>query len=313
MKSGWFRPVSYAGWEIAWMRVFLAIAVYLAFGKIQTFPAAEVEIGLGRGMNLSLFHQPGGGLGKGVFGLLPRNLFQIIVLIGMLVYASGRLGWLVLPVVTFLFIGTATLNTSQGSIQHHLQAGAMLLVVLSLWYVGCAIWNKTVPLRALSLEKVHRFVPFFAIQVLAATYVVAGISKLEKSGIGWIADTRFAPVALRKTADQHFFSVTDHLPERASGLFDGLPVLVRGFFLECPWAAGPLLGPGLFLELFAFLALAGRRAALVVGLLIIGFHYAVSEVMNLRFEMNTHLLLIFMVNVPFWVGLGWRKGVARFG
>ena len=215
MKSGWFRPVSYAGWEIAWMRVFLAIAVYLAFGKIQTFPAAEVEIGLGRWMNLSLFHQPGWGLGKGVLGLLPRNLFQIIVLIGMLVYASGRLGWLVLPVVTFLFIGTATLNTSQGSIQHHLQAGAMLLVVLSLWYVGCAIWNKTVPLRALSLEKVHRFVPFF--RHSGARCDLRRGRNLQVGEIRDRLDSRYKVCAGSAQEDGRpstFFSVTDHLPER---------------------------------------------------------------------------------------------------
>ena len=77
----------------------------------------------------------------------------------------------------------------------------------------------------------------------------------------------------------------------------------------------PLLGAGdFFWNFFAFLALAGRRAALVVGLLIIGFHYAVSEVMNLRFEMNTHLLLIFYGQCPpsGWV-LGGGKGLRVSG
>lgn len=306
MMKNCFRPVAYAGWETLLMRAFFGLAIYLAFGKLQTFSSAEVEVGIGHWMDLSVFHQSGWGI-WGPFGACPKNMLHLLVGIGMVAFVWGRFAWLTLPVVAFIFVGTATLNTSQGSTQHHLQAGGMVLVVLSLWYLGTAVWGRLRPSRALALRVVHRTAPFLAIQVLAAAYVVAGISKLKQSGLAWVTDSRFAPVALRKTADQHYFSVTDQVPEAVVGLSDRLPLLVRELFLEHPWAAGIFVGPGLFLELLAFLALAGRSAALVVGLLLMGFHYMVSEVMNLHFELNNQLLFIFLVNVPFWIVVAWRR------
>jgi len=283
------------------MRLLFGIAITYAYGKIQTFPVEEVQIGIGRWLDLGFFHRPD-----------LRTVFHIVIGICMAVFAWGRICWIVLPVATFLFLGAGTLNTSQGSLQHHLQAGATTLLVLALWYVGAAIWWRVKakgsgPMNN-GLAMTHRLAPFFAMQAMVAAYVVAGLSKLKQSGFGWIADARNAPVSLRKTADQDFFSITDQVPNSSIRILEVLPQFIQELLLSHPWMAAFVMGPGLFIELFAFLALVGRRSALVVGGLLIGFHYLISEVMNLHFELNNHLIAIFFLNLPYWI---WRAKTAK--
>jgi len=271
------------------MRLLLGIAVYYAYGKIQTFPVEQYQIGIGRVLDLGFFHQP-----------TVRQVSHITVGLCMAIYVWGRFAWLTMPIVAFLFIGAGTLNTSQGSTQHHLQVGAVLLLTLALWHLGSALWTRFKD-SGHDLQKVHRLAPFFAIQVLVASYLLAGIAKLDESGLAWISDARHAPVALRKTSDQYYFSVTDQAPPKAIGVMERVPHLVQELFVAKPWIASLFMGPGLLLELAAVFALVGRRSALVIGAILVGFHYMVSEVMNLHFELNNHLIAIYLLNVPFWL------------
>lgn len=70
---------------------------------------------------------------------------------------------------------------------------------------------------------------------------------------------------------------------------------------EAPWIASFVLGLGLLLELFAWVALFSRGSAAVTGILLITFHLTVSKVMSLTFDRNIMVLLIYFVQVPFWI------------
>ena len=300
-----FKPVEYAGWEMLIMRAAFAVAIWYAFAKIQTFTEAPSPVGIAQWIDVSIFHD-------GDF----RELSKWIVAACMLSYVFGVFPSVTLSIAAFLFVGAATLNTSQGKIHHHLQAGGGVLCILAIWHVIASIIHRFKP-HHLTRLRTYQLSVFFVLQAVAAAYVVSAVTKLDKSGLGWFTDAKYAPAAIRKTEDAAYFSTlevrkpaalqedgassepaNDTVEDQAADFF---PRAVQKFLLDNPWAAGWVLGPGLILELFAFLALLGRRWALAVGLLIISFHFMVGHVMNLHFELNNHLLIIFFVNIPYWV------------
>jgi hypothetical protein len=72
-----------------------------------------------------------------------------------------------------------------------------------------------------------------------------------------------------------------------------------------------LLTGGLVLELGAFAGLLNRRAAIVFGVLVIGFHLMLGVLMGLPFIEYRRLVLVLFVN-PAWplalvLGAAWRR------
>jgi hypothetical protein len=141
-------------------------------------------------------------------------------------------------------------------------------------------------------------------QMLAATYVVSAISKLAGSGGRWIWQTPNFALQIRKANDMQYYSTLEASP----GHVDWLARLL----LDHPWLARFVIGAALPLELFAFLGCFNRRLGAIVGLVLIGFHSTVSELMQLGFALNKYLLFIFFVNLPFWLCSTWKKFRTRF-
>ena len=85
------------------------------------------------------------------------------------------------------------------------------------------------------------------------------------------------------------------------------PVLASmvGLMNEHPTLARLFFGTGLLLELFAFLALLGRRWAFFYGLAIIVMHLSISHLMQLDFWYHIWAAVIFLLNLP---GLRWTFG-----
>ena len=63
-----------------------------------------------------------------------------------------------------------------------------------------------------------------------------------------------------------------------------------------------LMGGGLAIELFAFVALRGRLWALGAGLAIIALHWGIDISMGLFFKYHIALVIIFYLNLPYWIG-----------
>ena len=55
------------------------------------------------------------------------------------------------------------------------------------------------------------------------------------------------------------------------------------------------------IELFAFLALYNRTAALIVGFAMLALHWGIEITMGLDFKNNSAMIWIFLINVPFWI------------
>ena len=67
----------------------------------------------------------------------------------------------------------------------------------------------------------------------------------------------------------------------------------------------------MLLELFAFVALFGRGAAALIALGMICFHRSIAHLMSIYFHFNEALLIIFLINLPFWIGWLATRGVRK--
>jgi hypothetical protein len=130
--------------------------------------------------------------------------------------------------------------------------------------------------------------------MIVAGYVVSGISKLIASGGRWVFDLPNIALQLRKNVQAEYYNTLEQAAapagEKAVQLVVDYPIGAMIFF-----------GIGLALELFAFAALFNRWIMALWGLGLIGLHVGVSELMQLGFFFNKTLLLLFFVNVPFWI------------
>jgi hypothetical protein len=61
-----------------------------------------------------------------------------------------------------------------------------------------------------------------------------------------------------------------------------------------------LYGPGLVVELLAFVLLFGRLWALLAGLAIVVMHELIAITMGLHFRQHQIMVLIYAVNLPYW-------------
>lgn len=288
------RVVEYGRAEAAAMRLLFALLVWVNLPVHHKFFAQEnpqpKPNGLAEwGVDFAWAGDP----------VLMRWLLWLLLPM-LLIYVLGVLRWVALPYMLTLSLGVATLKNSQGSISHVYQVITMVLLVQTGWHLYLALRRVA--------RRPHRFVggwnidrgEIFASQsALAAIYLTTALTKLERSDGAWVWQLRNIGVDLDKTWSQAYYN---ELSVDAPGWAVG----IKDFVTAHPWAAVLLFAPGIFAEFFAFLGLYGRRLALVVGLLLVGLHLGAVYVMRLEFWQNIACLIIFFVNVPYWIYLRGR-------
>jgi len=174
------------------------------------------------------------------------------------------------PAFALLFLIETTYGSSWGMVFHHENVVALQLLVL-----GC---SASADRRSLDAGRLRRtpvedgrygWPVRLLCLVVVATYLLAGLAKLEGSGWGWLTGAalreQLAYNGLRKLA------FGGQLP-----LFNAF--LVRHGGLLVPFAWGTLA-----LELGAPLALLGRRASLVWSAVAWTFHVGVLITMSISF------------------------------
>ncbi|HEY5892806.1 MAG TPA: hypothetical protein VIT91_06200 [Chthoniobacterales bacterium] len=219
-----------------------------------------------------------------------------IFLAMLALYVVGRLVPLALSYLLCLNVAVYTLWNSQGWIGHTDQIISLTLLALTLFHIFAAI-SRFRPKDGRSLGDVEISI---SLQVIAATYVVAGITKLIKSDGMWLAQLPNITVQIEKTNEQFFY---DFLRHPNPGLTDWL----NSQLIAHPWLAYPFFGPGLIVELAAFLLPYGRRHAAILGLALLAMHGLISLTMQITFTTNIWMLIIFAVNVPFWAVAVWKR------
>jgi hypothetical protein len=274
-------------WEIFAMRLFFAIALNSFLPAALGFAEQPHPVGIAQWINLTWL----------------SNIYsETRLVLGLLsvLYVIGAALPVVLPLMAAIHIGVLTLYNSQGFVTHTWQVASQVLLVQALVVVFFALWPRLArrPYRFAPGVAVDSYWLYFSQGIIAAGYVTSGVCKLIRSDGRWLLDLPNVPLALLRTRLHDYYTHPTGVPPPEPPL--------AGWLIDHPQAAIWLFGPGLFIELFAFLALRNRLFALLTGLAILAMHEGISRVMDLNFAVNEDCVLIFLVNVPWWLWWLWR-------
>lgn len=213
-----------------------------------------------------------------------------------------------LPLVTttgLLIIHTlvGTLSNSQGATHHTSQIVGLVLFGQVVAHVYWRIRLRHPDFRLSHTPDLPSLLVYCSQQLVAAGYVASGISKLLRSEGRWLVDIANFPVQLAKGRDKQYY---DTLVEPPAVAMEWLVRLITDY----PILSKIFLGAGLFLEVFAFIALMNRPMLALFGIGLVAMHSTISEFMGLGFIFNKAILIIFFVNVPWWIVAAWRRGRA---
>ena len=140
-------------------------------------------------------------------------------------------------------------------------------------------------------------------QTIVAVYLLAGIAKLIATGGLWIFQARWIGVSIAKAAYQSFYdSFNSAELERQ--------LSIAHFAAAHGWLVALIATAGLLLELGSPLMLMNRVWAVLLGGAMVCFHLGLDYTMGLSFIYNQWLLIIFMINLPYWI---MRAGQKLFG
>ena len=141
---------------------------------------------------------------------------------------------------------------------------------------------------------------WWSLQTIVAVYLVAGITKLIVTRGLWPLQAHWIGVDITKTAYQSFYDTLNQTELNQQ-------LTIAHFAAGHGWLVALIAAIGLLLELASPLMLINRAWAAVVGAALIGFHISLDYTMRLTFIYNQWLLLIFMINPPYWIGAIFRS------
>ena len=129
----------------------------------------------------------------------------------------------------------------------------------------------------------------FPVQIIAAGYMLAGISKLRETGLMWVAEAPQASLQIVKGYCAAYFNFGD-ISQLQKGITLAAFALHHALFVKI------LFGVSLFLELFAWVAVKNKTRTLVYGLLLTGMHMGIYYFMHILIVAIFFPMLLFMVN-----------------
>lgn len=283
-----FDPeVTYSESEHRWFRWGVAIAVLVGFvtrpihAEDQLFPK-----GITHFVDLTF-------LANDIVAWVVMGL----AIVAGAVYARGKLA---IPCLAYMTVATIAVFTFAMShttkTRHDTNVVPLTLLGLLLGHLHYSIVARTGdPTTRFGRRTAADLAVYYAMQMIAAMYVLSGITKLIKTGGEWIGDSYLVATQVVRTQHNMYYSNLE--PEGALEFW----LAVANFMVEHKTLTCALFGTALFLEVFAFLALLGRLPAMLLGVALIGFHLSVFALMSINFYLNVILLLVFFVNAPYWI------------
>ena len=134
----------------------------------------------------------------------------------------------------------------------------------------------------------------FTLQVIAAFYLLAGISKLQASGWEWIFSGKYFALQVMKNHSFTYFDTGD-----ASAMVKAAGQ--TSFFLKHNTFLIFLLGSSLMLELFAFTALLGKKWQITIGFFLLLMHIGIYWVMGILIGGIAFNMVIFFLNPLYYL------------
>ena len=215
--------------------------------------------------------------------------------IAAFLFAIGRLR--ILSITYLVLLCTAVFTFAMGHItktRHDTNVVPLVLIGYLIAYVQHDFTTRRDP-TAFGGRSREDLAFDYGQQMIAAMYVLSGITKLIRCGTDWVKDSVLVVLQMIRTQHCEFYDHLSPPDDLEHWLSIGRSMvehsnLTRGMF-----------GSALILELFAFAALFGRVWSLLFGLALIAFHTSVFALMNINFYLNMIVLSIFFVNVPYWL------------
>lgn len=261
----------------------------------------------------------------------------------LILYACGIGLPLALPVVTLVHIAVRTLSNSQGATHHGFQMVSMALLTQTVvvWLLAAvrvfgwwrARQRKPETSSALAPafaawaapERRETWLWLYTIAIASVVYLTSVCSKISASDGKWLKNSPWLATEIVKTHRQNYYNRLDPVfiqgvppapadpPDPATDRYRHPVPESADWLSRHPWLARLIFGSGFFLEMFAFLALIDRRAALAVGMALVALHGSVEWIMELSFPLNQQVVALFFVNAPGWALLmardpAWRPG-----
>jgi len=286
-EKPWFSPPTLSPANCAIVRLLFAILVFLTIPTAMGLTGQPHPVGLARVFDLTFLSQPG-----------VMATIKLLTIPALILYT---LGFIPIVSLSWMLVATVlpgTLDNSQGATQHSLQVISLITLAQLIYYLAAksGYLDHPKPLRS-------RWGVFMGQQAIVAAYTVTALTKLGRSGFGWIADSKNFPIQMTKNIRMQYYNTLE--PETVDGLWAKTSVWVQQILVDSPNLCRLLMSGGLFLELFAILALCGRRLAAVYGSLLIVFHVLVRTMTGLNFRYHIAAIFIFLI-VPTILSL--RRG-----
>ena len=280
MKSGtrpWFSPPELPPAGCALVRLLFGILVYFTVPGGMGLTGQPEPVGLARIFELTFLSQP---------GVLPTIKLLLIPVLTIYV-----LGFIPIATLTLMLLATVlpgTLDNSQGATQHSLQVISLITLAQLVYHIAAATkWiDHTKPQRS-------QWGVFMGQQAIVAAYTVTALTKLGRSGLGWIIDSKNFPIQMTKNIRMQSYNTLE--ADTVAGFWTNSSAWAQQILLDSPNLCRVLMSGGLFLELFAALALCGRRIAAAYGVALIVFHVLVRTMTGLNFRYHMAALFIFLV------------------
>ena len=207
----------------------------------------------------------------------------------LVVFAWGKFPRIATSFLAALTIFIGTLTNSQGAIGHGYNAVGLVVLGTALGYLAFPAWRRFT--NEAPEAKPDDLAIHFAMQMLAAVYVIAGITKLSKTQGMWILQTPYLAVDVIKANAQAHYNY--FAPERLE-----FGDAAAQFIVDHSVLAQIMFGGGLVLELLAFMALWSRWWAVAIGVGMFALHESISFLMKLSFLHNKQLLLVYFIGLP---------------
>jgi hypothetical protein len=280
--------IRHAAWEIALMRLGFAMLIFTNTPVYLGLPSQPHPTGLAHFFDFTFLSS-----------LENLYLLRVVLTLALICYVCNFLMVPALTAMLFSSVSCGTLSNSQGYIGH--MAQPVSLAILAQFLVACYYAFRRGSPSALVRMPIrdHRVLVHAAKVALLSCYVTAAITKIERSDGKWISRTPNLAVQIQKTTDDKYYNTLQPAPQHTKDL-------IR-FVNEQPSWTKFIVGPSLFLEAFAFLALMGRGWAFFIGIGLFIMHWMISVAMQLNFLAMEMMVLIFLINVPFAVYFVARK------
>lgn len=288
-QEGYFVPLPTSRWEWFIMRLLFAAVVYHSFLDLNPYKFDSISKATGIARFLPINFLANHAVLDGI---------RHIVTGALVVYVMGfaRIALLTsLPVITVCSILVRTWANSQGFTHHGFQIVTLTLLTQTIvvWTVQVLEWRRKEKWRPGGGLSLGSYMVYYSQGLILGTYVLAAVTKLINSKGMWVFNARYIAVDLVKAHRTAYYKDLD--PALAE-----LPPIAM-WMIHHPFVSTLAYGSGFFLELIALIGLRNRGWAFVTAVSLIMMHQMIYLIMNLKFAYNNALLIIFLMNVPFWI------------